>query len=102
VILDTNQAEKFRCPTCGAQQAVSAECRRCKCDLSLVVAIHQQRVRLHHDCLRHLRDGELVKARACARKLHDLSPNVTSRRLLAVACLHLGEFRTALAAVDGE
>ena len=28
----------FQCPTCGAAQSPSPECRRCRCDLSLVVA----------------------------------------------------------------
>ena len=33
--------DDFRCPTCGARQGLAETCRRCKCDLSLVVAVQQ-------------------------------------------------------------
>lgn len=98
---DAPENDRFRCPTCGATQAVSAECRRCKCDLSLVLAVRRQARMLHDDCLRHLRAGAHRSALACAVRRQELSPDETSRRLLAMVYLCLGKFPAALEIGEG-
>lgn len=90
------QTNSLRCPTCGAEQPPSAECRRCKCDLSLVVAVRQHAEALHRDCLMQLRAGQYRDALSAARRRFELAPDRTSRRLLAVAYLCLGKYQAAL------
>ena len=82
---NASEAEAIRCPTCSAQQVASDECRRCKCDMSLVLAVRDRARRMHHECLRHLRTGAYRDALHSALCRHELSPDETSRRLLAVA-----------------
>lgn len=98
---DTPESGSFRCPTCGATQVVSAECRRCKCDLSLVLAVHAQARAWHEDCLRQLRAGAHRRALASALRRHELAPDATSRRLLAVVYLCLGKFPIAMELAGG-
>ena len=85
----------MRCPTCGASQSASPECRRCKCDLEMVLAVRQQARALHRQYLVHLREGDVRAALAVAIRRHRLAPDPVSRRLLAVACLGLGRFADA-------
>lgn len=85
----------LRCPTCKAWQLPSLQCRRCKCDLSLVVAVHDQQRRLHAQVLRLLASGRHVEALEVARSRWALSPDPQAARLLAVCHLLLGQFRTA-------
>lgn len=33
------EAANIRCPTCNASQAPSNECRRCHCELSLLIEV---------------------------------------------------------------
>jgi len=93
-------ASAFRCPTCGARQGLSAECRRCKCDLHLVVDVYRQAAALRESCLRHLRDGNWRDALEAAAERHALSPDGVSRRLLAVSHLRAGEYHAALDLCD--
>ncbi len=89
--------EEFHCPTCGARQAAeNAECRRCRCDLRLVLALRQSIRELHETCLKLLAAGRLEEALAHARRRHELSPDDTSRRLVAVALLYLERFDEAV------
>ncbi len=75
------------CPTCKATQAPSLECRRCKSDLSLVVAVHDQLRRLHATVLRQLAAGNYAEAVGTARSYWAISPNPLAARLMAVCCL---------------
>ena len=75
------------CPTCNARQAPSLECRRCKSDLSLVVAVHDQLRRLHATVLRQLAAGNYAEAVGTARSYWAISPNPLAARLMAVCCL---------------
>ncbi|MFW6171034.1 MAG: tetratricopeptide repeat protein [Planctomycetota bacterium] len=90
------EPDSFRCPTCGAKQAPSSECRRCKCDLELVVGVYQSGRALHQAYLRYLRAGDYRQALDCALRRFQLAPDDTARRLLVVAYLHLGQYRAAL------
>ena len=93
---NASPANSLCCPTCGAGQPPSVQCRRCKCDLSLVVAVRNRADALHRDCLRQLRAGEYHDALGRALGRYELSPDETSRRLLAVTYLCLGRYQAAL------
>jgi len=86
----------LRCPTCGARQAPSAECRRCRCDLSLLLATIEHQRALHRRVLRDLRDGRFAEALRTARRRAEVSPDRDAARLLAVCHLFEGNFRAAL------
>ena len=90
--------DDFRCPTCGARQELADACRRCKCDLSLVVALHRRRHTLRWQCLLRLRRQQTHAALQAARELHSLAPDEDSLRLLAVAHLLCGEYARAVQA----
>ncbi len=86
----------FRCPTCGARQELMETCRRCKCDLSLVVAVQQRRQMLRRQCLQRLAHQQNDAAVQAAAELHALAPDADSTRLLAVAHLASGDYAHAL------
>ena len=88
--------DDFRCPTCGARQDLAEVCRRCKCDLSLVVAVQRRRHALRRQCLLRLGQGQPEPALQAARELYSLAPDADSTRLLAVARLRCGEYARAL------
>ena len=88
--------DEFRCPTCGAQQVWADVCRRCKCDLSLVVAAHRRRHQLRAGCLDELRRQRPDAALRTASALHTLAPDADSARLLAVAHLLHGDYAAAV------
>ncbi|MDZ7615482.1 MAG: tetratricopeptide repeat protein [Patescibacteria group bacterium] len=88
------------CPTCKAKQAPSLECRRCKSDLSLVVAVHDQLRRLHAAVLRQLATGRYAEAARTARSYWMISPEPAAARLLAVCCLLQGAFPAAQGICD--
>lgn len=90
----------FRCPTCAARQTLADVCRRCKCDLSLVVAVHHRRDALRRQCLRLLRQQQPEAALRAAEQLHALAPDADSNRLLAVAHLMCGQYSHALRIVQ--
>jgi len=94
--------EPFRCPTCQAKQDASPECRRCKCDLTLVVAMRESAQAMHEACLRRLRSGDYRAALDCALRRHAITPDATSRRLLGVVYLLQGRYQAALDMRDGE
>ncbi len=85
----------LRCPTCKAWQVPALQCRRCKCDLSLVVAVHDQKRRLHAAVLRHLAAGDYLRALATARARWDLAPDAEAARLLIASFLPLDRFQAA-------
>ncbi len=89
-------SDEFRCPTCGARQSWADVCRRCKCDLSLVVAGHRRRSSLRDEYLIQLRRQRADEAVRAANELHALAPDDESLRLRAVAHLLRGDFAAAL------
>ena len=88
-------AESFRCPTCGAGQELSDQCRRCKCDLSLVLEIHERRAALYESTLQRLKHGDTTSALTRARQLCSISADPETARLLAVCQLLAGDYRAA-------
>ena len=85
----------LHCPTCNASQDWSDVCRRCKCDLSLVVTLLRRRERLQDTCRRELLAGQYEEARHAALACRAISNDPDTIRLLAVSCLASG--RTAAA-----
>jgi len=92
---------ELRCPTCGARQGWADICRRCKCDLSLVVAAHRRRRQLRAQCLGWMRSHRPDAALRTASELHALAPDADSLRLLAVARLLHGSHADALQTLGG-
>lgn len=88
--------ETFRCPTCNARQAPSSECRRCKCDLSLLLDALEHCERLAEQCLCALAAGDIHDAEQSALRRWELSPDETAARLLASTYLLQGRFQAAL------
>ncbi len=86
----------LRCPTCNAQQEPSPECRRCKCDLSLLLAALKHAEQLYDECLRELADGEVDAAEQAALRRWELSPDEDAARLLASVYLLQGRYQAAL------
>ncbi|HZW32217.1 MAG TPA: hypothetical protein VFF52_16010 [Isosphaeraceae bacterium] len=88
--------EGLRCPTCGARQAWTDTCRRCKSDLRLLreaLAAYQR----HRRCgLRDLQSGRLGSALRHARRCQELRPGPESRRLLVVCQLLRGDWLEAV------
>jgi hypothetical protein len=92
---------QIRCPTCGAAQPASAECRRCKCDLGLYQSLLIEGHRLKLVTLHYLREGDYAAA-ANAAELHcAVSPNQDGQRLAAVAYLLTGRYDAALRVYTG-
>jgi hypothetical protein len=75
-------------------------CRRCKCDLSLVVAVQRRRQTLRRQCLHRLREQQGEAALQAAEELYAWSPDTDSKRLLAVAQLACGDYIHALASAS--
>lgn len=88
--------ESFRCPTCNARQDASPECRRCKCDLSLLLAALQRCEGLYEECLRELAKGDVKAAEQAALRRWELAPDVDAARLLATTYLLQGRYQAAL------
>ena len=84
-----------RCPTCRAEQPWSDACRRCRCDLRLLLAAAASYHRARRACLLHLRAGRPRAARLAAESCRALAATAESRRLLAVAALLSGDWAAA-------
>jgi len=94
--MPSNLTSAFHCPVCRAKQLPSSICRRCKCDLSLLVATGAQQDALHSATLRLLREGLPDQAIPIARQRWYINPDEDAARLLAVCYLTLGQFQAAL------
>ena len=96
---DNATTDAMNCPTCGARQNWSDQCRRCKCDLGPLRAAWEACEAARLRCLVALRDEDLRTALRWARRYHQWHPNSDARRLLAACHLALGNWAqvTALA-----
>jgi len=92
--------ESLNCPTCGALQQWSDECRRCKCDLSLLRDIWREGQLAKGNCLSHLRAGNIRCALRAAQRSAAMVPDDDTKRLLAVCHLLLSDWSSALALID--
>lgn len=88
---------ELRCPTCGARQAPSDTCRRCKSDLRLLVAALETYEEHRRASLANLGAGRLDAALRHARRCHELRPGPESYRLLALCRLVVGDWPEAMA-----
>lgn len=88
--------DELVCPVCGARQASSKECRRCRADLSLVLSVSSELAAKRARCWALVRQRRLFRATGLAKECLDLSRDESSRRLLAVCYLLQGDFAAAL------
>ena len=91
-----SETGELRCPTCGARQAWSDTCRRCKCDLSLVHHVQRRLRTLRRRCLSQLRDQRLTESLGTAQRCYELSAEAANARLLALCHLLNGNWVLAL------
>jgi hypothetical protein len=89
--------ETLRCPTCRASQPWSDACRRCKSDLRLLRDFAEGFEQSRRACLDHLQRGRLDRAKAAATRCLEISPDETSRRLMALVALQAGDWPAAAA-----
>lgn len=93
---DLSDSAQFRCPTCGARQAPSPECRRCKGDLRVYQAAWRHHLRWKVLALTHLRDGDTADAVDAARLYARDTGSPDAARLLAVTHLIAGQYGKAV------
>ena len=86
----------FACPVCGAHQALSKACRRCKADLSLVVDVYAELSAKRARCLALIRQRRLLSATRLAKECVRLSGDESNVRLLATCSLLQSDFAQAL------
>jgi hypothetical protein len=98
VLHDSSTQDVMSCPTCKARQEWSDECRRCKCDLSMLHQVWMSGRQLRQRCLCALRNDQLPAARAFAERYASLLPSDDAFRLLAVCHLLASDWPAALAA----
>jgi hypothetical protein len=89
---------EFFCPACGARQAWSDACRRCRCDLALFHRAVSARLAQRERCLRHLASGDVTAALDAAEQAYAFSPSPDAAELVAVCRLLNHDYRGALAA----
>ena len=96
--LERAAQDEMCCPTCNARQAWSDECRRCKCDLSLLRRYWQASEAERLSCLHELRAGRPDQAIYYARRYVTLVGAAEASRLLGVCSAFCGDWLTARAA----
>ncbi len=87
--------EEMRCPTCGAREAWSETCRRCKCDLRLLRKADGAYEQHRRECLRLLSLGFPEAALRHGQTCQRLFPAAESERLVALCQLLLGNWAAA-------
>lgn len=97
-MLDSTDVDQIRCPTCAATQPPAAECRRCKCDLSLYLATLRSCHWWKRRALESLREERYDEAFQAAEQYATLTPDRNAVRWMAVARLLQGRFGEALSA----
>jgi hypothetical protein len=75
------------CPVCRATNSPGLACRRCRADLSLLVALEGQRDRLLAEARDHLRTGQPANALAALASASALRGGDDVRQLRAVGHL---------------
>jgi len=74
-------ATECRCPTCGAAQAWSDECRRCGTDISFLRRLADEWKSLQHQWAAALRNGNRQQAESVAERLLTISPTTFHKML---------------------
>jgi hypothetical protein len=86
----------LRCPTCGARQAWTDTCRRCKSDLRLLRLAYDAYARHRRLSMNELDAGRLDSALRHALKCQELRPGSEARQLVAVCQLLRGDWQSAI------
>ena len=94
----TEKESTMICPTCRAEQTWSAECRRCKSDLSDLHEVWRAGRQARIACLSALRAGSFDRALRNARRYAAIYPGDAAARLLAICYLLRGDWPEALSA----
>lgn len=92
--------DEMCCPTCNARQAWSDECRRCKCDLSLLRQCWQASETERLRCLRELRAGHLDQSLRHARRYATFVGATKASRLVGVCSVLCGDWPNARTACE--
>jgi len=87
--------EHMRCPTCNAAQVWSEQCRRCKCDLSLLWRAHRTAERERRQCLLLLRQRRPGLALRHARRFAALAGTAQAEHLVGACLLLCGNWPDA-------
>ncbi len=74
----------MRCPVCRAENATGPQCRRCRADLSLLLALEERRARLLAEAAAAVARGDGPEAVRLAEGAHGLRDDADARRLIAV------------------
>ncbi len=85
----------WRCPVCKAEVLEGSQCRRCRADLSLLVALRTERSRVLQCAEQQLAAGRFEDAAELARQADWLHSDADSRRLCATAYLMTRDFVAA-------
>jgi len=94
--------DEMSCPTCHARQPWSDECRRCKCDLSLLRQLWRASEAGRRRCLCQLRAGRADRALRHARRYATIAGAPQAARLLAVCHALCNDWCNALAVAGGK
>jgi hypothetical protein len=88
----------MRCPVCKADNNETPQCRRCKADLTLLLALERRRQQALENACNRLAAGDGAGALVAATMAHGLRRDEKSRRVLAMARLLTGDHAAAWAA----
>ena len=97
--LEHAASDEMYCPACNARQVWSDECRRCKCDLSLLRRYWRTGEAQRRQCLRQLRAGHADQALRHARCYSAIVGVAEASRLLGVCHLLCGDWPKAMSLV---
>lgn len=85
-----------RCPACNAQVREKTVCRRCKTDLTLMIAVEDQAARHTDEADLAFQAGNYGRMFFHAKRACSLKSSPASRRLLAASALLTRRFETAV------
>lgn len=88
---------RLTCPACRAANDAGPNCRRCKADLALLVAVEDRRDFLLADARRAASEGRLVEAEDSITQADGLRHGADVKQLLAAVRLLRGDFAGAWA-----
>ena len=86
----------LRCPVCRADNGQGPACRRCKADLSLLLALEDHRQALLAEARQHAAVGRWRTFLSAVEQAHALHADDQTRRLRAAGLLLVGDREAAL------
>lgn len=88
---------QLRCPVCKADNASGPACRRCKADLSLLIAVESQREHHVAHCAQAAREGRLDDALEHLDQAKALRDGPDLRRYRVCMSVLAGDYTSSLA-----